>query len=66
MRQRTVYCGELLVMAVRTQYVTSTQTGQGLSDSYDNPFDWTYEELKGRATGIYLPMDRDEVLVKDG
>lgn len=53
-------------MAVRTQCVASKHNGGGLSDSCENPFDWTYEELKGRATGIYLPMDRDEVLVKDG
>ena len=53
-------------MAVTTQCVASKHNSQDLSGSCENPFDWTYEELKGRATGIYLPMDRDEVLVKDG
>ena len=39
---------------------------QELSDSCENPLDWTCEDLKGRATGIFLPLDKSEVLVKEG
>ena len=36
------------------------------ADSGDNPLDWTCEDLKGRATGIFLPLEKDDVLVKEG
>ena len=37
-----------------------------LTNSCENPLDFTCEDLKGRATGIFLPLDREDVLVKEG
>ncbi len=34
--------------------------------SLDSPFDWTYEELHGRATGDYFPLEEDEILLSKG
>ena len=37
-----------------------------LSTSSDNPLDWVCDELKGRATGIFLPLEKGDVLVQEG
>ena len=43
----------------------SNSSGSDHSSSRENPFDWSYEGLKERATGIFLPLEKDEILVKD-
>ena len=40
--------------------------GSDLSASSENPLDWACDELKGRATGIFLPLEEEDVLVQEG
>ena len=44
----------------------SNSDGSDHSSSCENPFDWSCEGLKGRTTGIFVPLEKDEILVKDG
>ena len=34
--------------------------------SAENPLDWTCEELKGRATAVFFPLNDGEILVQEG
>ena len=44
----------------------TNSTNNEASTSCDNPLDWTCEDVKGRATGLFFPLEKDDVLVKEG
>ena len=43
----------------------SDSDGDSLFTS-ENPLDWTCEELKGRATALFFPLNDGEILVQEG
>ncbi len=65
---RSSWGPSLIIMATLPQLMSPAEDDSS-EDSFDHVsdnFDGEYEELTGRATGDYVPGQKDEVAIREG
>ena len=54
------------VVEDRVKLLAESITSEDSFEHIDACFDGEYEELKGRATADFLPLEKDEILLQEG
>ena len=55
-----------VVVEDREKLLSKDDFGEESFEGVDNSFDGAYKDLQGRATADYLPLEKDEILLRKG